>query len=555
MSPPKRRRRCRRSSSKPHRSRSPARRSRKRASARPAARRRRRHPSKEPATADGPAGGTGTAGVGVYTLGQLDLIGGSTITNEAMYTFNKNTLDQALSIVPGVSVQQSGNSRNERDIQVRGFDRFRVPLYMDGVRMYLPADNRLDFNRFLTADIAEIQVQKGYVSVLNGPGGLGGAINLVSPQADQGGRARGPRRRRVRWRPQVRWASGAATPSPARARRATTRRSAAPSSTRITSTCPMTSRHQPASDCPACQATPTRTAATAITPIPRTGASTPRSASRRTPPTSTASTTPPRRTTRGSPLHVNRQIVQGYFFGATERHWTWHDWSTSTLSWLSKTKLGDASYVKTNAYYNTFGSNLFFHNNRTYTTRFLDSVYDDHSVGGFVEMGTELIPMNTLKGVIHYRRDVHKEWDLDYDPTDCIGLLPADRRPRPAASRRGRSPSRTRSTRRATSISSPASATTRMMSCAPNSLKTATTHDPSLATRDAQRRRLELAGCRHPRLQPDRHRPCERVLAAPASPPCSSATAPASAPVRSIRISTRARHQLRAGCERPHSAT
>jgi len=46
--------------------------------------------------------------------------------------------------------------------------------------MYLPADNRLDFNRFLTADIAEIQVQKGYVSVLNGPGGLGGAINLVS---------------------------------------------------------------------------------------------------------------------------------------------------------------------------------------------------------------------------------------------------------------------------------------------------------------------------------------------------------------------------------------
>ena len=24
-------------------------------------------------------------------------------------------------------------------------------------------------------------------------------------------------------------------------------------------------------------------------------------------------------------------------------------------------------------------------------------------------MGTELIPMNTLKGVIHYRRDVHKE--------------------------------------------------------------------------------------------------------------------------------------------------
>src|SRR5262245_10576049 len=40
-----------------------------------------------PATTDGAYGGTGTAGMGLYTLGQLDLIGGSTITNEAMYTF------------------------------------------------------------------------------------------------------------------------------------------------------------------------------------------------------------------------------------------------------------------------------------------------------------------------------------------------------------------------------------------------------------------------------------------------------------------------------------
>ena len=48
------------------------------------------------------------------------------------------------------------------------------------MRLYLPADNRLDFNRFLTPDLAEIQFQKGYVSVLNGPGGMGGAINMVS---------------------------------------------------------------------------------------------------------------------------------------------------------------------------------------------------------------------------------------------------------------------------------------------------------------------------------------------------------------------------------------
>src|SRR4029079_11818779 len=131
-------------------------------------------PTQGPAVTDGGEGsGPGTAGVGIYTLGQLDLIGGSTITNEAMWRFNKNTLDEAVSILPGVTMQNSGGSRTARDIPVRGFDRFRVPLYMDGVRINLPYDNRLDFNRFLTPDLSEVQVQKGYVSVLNGPGGMG----------------------------------------------------------------------------------------------------------------------------------------------------------------------------------------------------------------------------------------------------------------------------------------------------------------------------------------------------------------------------------------------
>jgi iron complex outermembrane receptor protein len=124
--------------------------------------------------------GLGVPGVGIYTLGQLDLIGGSTITNEAMWTFNKNSVDQAVGILLGVTMTNTGGSRNEKDILVRGFDRFRVPLYEDGVRIYLPYDNRLDFGRFLTPDLSEVQVEKGYVSVLNGPGGEGGAINLVS---------------------------------------------------------------------------------------------------------------------------------------------------------------------------------------------------------------------------------------------------------------------------------------------------------------------------------------------------------------------------------------
>lgn len=122
---------------------------------------------------------TDRAPIGTFELGELSTVlseisvsgsgresGGlptpsqSVVTARDVYTFNKNTLDDALTVVPGVSAANSGGSRNERLIFVRGFDRFQVPLSIDGIRVYLPADNRLDFGRFLTPDLAEIQVQK-----------------------------------------------------------------------------------------------------------------------------------------------------------------------------------------------------------------------------------------------------------------------------------------------------------------------------------------------------------------------------------------------------------
>lgn len=123
------------------------------------------------------------------TLGQIVVtaphseditIGTETLSSEAIYTFNRDTLDEAVNLMPGVTSANSGGSRNERLIFVRGFDRFQVPVSLDGIRVYLSADNRLDYGRFLTPDIAEIQVAKGYASVLDGPGAMGGAINLVT---------------------------------------------------------------------------------------------------------------------------------------------------------------------------------------------------------------------------------------------------------------------------------------------------------------------------------------------------------------------------------------
>jgi iron complex outermembrane receptor protein len=90
---------------------------------------------------------------------------------------------KALDYLPGVSIQHLSTNRNEAGIMVRGFStRGQVPLYVDGIPISVPYDGYVDFNRFLTSDIAELQVAKGYSSPLLGPNALGGTINLVTQE-------------------------------------------------------------------------------------------------------------------------------------------------------------------------------------------------------------------------------------------------------------------------------------------------------------------------------------------------------------------------------------
>ncbi len=63
----------------------------------------------------------------------------------------------------------------------RGFTDSRPSaLYVDGIPISVPYDGYVDFNRFLTSDVAEVQVARGYSSPLLGPNALGGSINMVT---------------------------------------------------------------------------------------------------------------------------------------------------------------------------------------------------------------------------------------------------------------------------------------------------------------------------------------------------------------------------------------
>jgi hypothetical protein len=110
-----------------------------------------------------------------------DSLGGKEIADRQLLT-----VTSILENAAGVSVDEPTGSRNEAYGRIRGFAaRGQVPFYLDGIPQYVPYDGYVDMNRFLTSDIAEIQIAKGYSSPLMGPNALAGSINMVTRQPEK----------------------------------------------------------------------------------------------------------------------------------------------------------------------------------------------------------------------------------------------------------------------------------------------------------------------------------------------------------------------------------
>lgn len=320
-------------------------------------------------------------------------IGIDTIGSQAMATFNRNTLDDAATLIPGVVAGNSGGSRNERLLFVRGFDRFQVPLSIDGIRVYLPADNRLDYGRFVTPDLAEIQVAKGYASVLDGPGAMGGAVNLVTRKPTQPleVEARGTLNlgrnadyngytvsgligtRHDKWYAMVSYArnfqdhwdlSGDFTPT---ANEDGGKRDLSRSRDwRVNAKIGLT---------------PNATDEYSISYLRQEGS-------------------------KNAPLHVTEPI-------ATQRNWSWPYWNIESVYFLSTTALGDMATLKTRAYYNTLDNLLRAFDDRTQTSqtrpRAFNSPYADKAYGGSAELAVQASGSDTMSLALFYRRDEHNE--------------------------------------------------------------------------------------------------------------------------------------------------
>lgn len=383
----------------------------------------------------------------VFELGEIVVYGGSagktsdiggqsvsqsTVTAADIHKSNRNTLDDALATTPGVSSSVTGTgSRNERTIYVRGFDRFQVPLYIDGVRVYLPADNRLDYGRFLTPDLSEIQVQKGYASVLSGPGGMGGAINLVTrkPTKEFEGELR----------------TGVDLGNTGELAAYTTSGWVGTKQENYYLQASGSFRNSdgwflPRSFTPASMVDVySNKTGSKVGSVPNVlpvedGGRRDFSQVKDWRINLKAGFTPnatdeyvvsytKQEGSKGAPYSVY-EPVEGRTNcvapactwptgGNYQRNWTWPTWDISSLAFNSNTAIGDKSYFKSKVYYNTFDNLLSAYDTSSYTTQdrsnAFNSYYKDHSAGISLEGGTDLIDKNTLKTALHFRRDVHNE--------------------------------------------------------------------------------------------------------------------------------------------------
>jgi iron complex outermembrane recepter protein len=125
---------------------------------------------------------------GVFNLGEVVVTGKGEIVTQmtTVETVDRGQMDltnaidvsKAIDTLPGVFVTKG--RRNEAFLNVRGFSQRYIPIFYDGIPLYVPWDGYADPSELPTGNISQITVTKGAASVLYGPNTMAGVINIVS---------------------------------------------------------------------------------------------------------------------------------------------------------------------------------------------------------------------------------------------------------------------------------------------------------------------------------------------------------------------------------------
>ena len=333
------------------------------------------------------------AGQRIETSGVANDKVATVVSAADMRRFNRRDVADAVNLLSGVTI--STNSRNEKTVAVRGFDSRQVPLFIDGVPVYVPYDGYVDFNRFTTSDLAAIQVAKGFSSVAYGPNTLGGAINLVS--------------RRPSERLESDVSAGVATGGE---RQASVNLGTnqglwyaqAGASYRQSDSFRLSSDFEP----------------TATEDGGRRN-----NARRRDRKLSLKIGLTPRDGDEYAIAYQRQDGEKGQppsTVPADARYWKWPYWDKSSLYFLSSTALGDRERLQVRLYHDTYDNEVNSYTDATYTTLKTSgrgsvgtgrSIYDDEVNGGSVQLESTRLPAQTIRLVTHYKRDDHQETDAN----------------------------------------------------------------------------------------------------------------------------------------------
>ncbi|WP_397476029.1 TonB-dependent receptor plug domain-containing protein [Pusillimonas sp.] len=305
--------------------------------------------------------------------------------------YDLNTVGEAVRVLPGVSV--SRNSRNEEMVYLRGFDPRQVPVFLDGIPLYVPYDGYVDYGRFTTFDLSQIRVAKGAASLLYGPNIMGGAINLVTrkPSKEFEGDVR------------IGYASGA-------------ERKAA---LNVGTNQGLWYLQAGASWLEANSFPLGRGFQDYRRPVPTDTGNYRENAYRTDKKFSVKLGLTPNATDEYAIGYVNQQGEKGNpaYTGelSNSRFWQWPYWDKESLYFISNTDIGQDHTVKFRIYHDKYKNRLDFFTDGTYTTphaRNLPSLYDDQTYGASMELISRAIPNHELHLALHYKDDRHHESEV-----------------------------------------------------------------------------------------------------------------------------------------------
>jgi vitamin B12 transporter len=107
-----------------------------------------------------------------------------TVTAAELRASGAQSLDEAIRLIPGLHIRVGGSGTPRIDI--RGFRTRHVQLLLDGIPINDTYDAQFDPTTLPVEQIAKIKLTTGGGSVLYGPGGNGGVINIITRKGIEG---------------------------------------------------------------------------------------------------------------------------------------------------------------------------------------------------------------------------------------------------------------------------------------------------------------------------------------------------------------------------------